>query len=161
MDAMDFKKLFSELGYANDRQTKTERADYLWSKIKYYNEMDIKTAIDDLIASPVDRVTLAVLIDKIGVKKRNREQGEGINISGHWNGTECTHCNMGLIFTTRQRHGITYSYVWRCPACRSYDAPGLPFYDESKTTQAFIEKSQPRDYEPEPWDEPQPAEEIL
>lgn len=49
------------------------------------------------------------------------------------NGAGCN-CERGLIFTKRpdSATGQTYSYVYRCPVCNSYDAPCIPEYDYRK-----------------------------
>lgn len=52
---------------------------------------------------------------------------------GHWNGSDCVRedCNKGLIFYKRyiKKAETFYSFVGKCPACKSYNAPFIPFYD--------------------------------
>lgn len=66
------------------------------------------------------------------------EKKEGV-VKSHWTGEECDACDDGCIYFTKVINGNSYSYMARCPKCKSYKVNWLPFYDHSME-ENFYEK---------------------
>ena len=110
---------------------------------KKVNHAQIAEFFEELKMFPADLIAIAVKQLKREAEKfpalstlisavKSKEPKKSASQS-HWNGTKCDACEMGLINYTVQKDGFYYSHIARCPKCKSYDAPGIPFYDYSLT----------------------------
>lgn len=95
--------------------------DTYYESLKYQDESTLFKALELMPDNPPSKLSLKHIKAFISIVKNETRTSGSVS---HWNGTECPECEEGLIFT--KHHG--YGSVWRCLACKSYDAPIIPYY---------------------------------
>jgi len=139
----EFRKMVRLCGFTVNKDT----PDFYYDKLKFEDYSTLVSAFTQIIDDPPNKLTLKAIRSFINIAK-NKDSDGNMN---RWNGTECGECENGLIHT---KH-FGYDFVWRCMACKSYDAV-YPFYTgenvaylEAKLkNQGYTNAEEKRDPEP-------------
>jgi hypothetical protein len=121
----EFYPIIKRFGNLMDRPVKKEQAEELYESLKYESAQDVRAAIEQMITDE-SKLTLGTIKKNIAAGKHLHGEARS---GSHWNGAPCDNCSMGLINTIRKINSYSYSFVYRCPKCKSYDAPSIPFYN--------------------------------
>ncbi|MCP4651096.1 MAG: hypothetical protein GY853_13595 [PVC group bacterium] len=119
----EFSTVIKRIVVLNNLVVKKDFIDFAWDKLKYSKLSHLEAAAEEITTGDTDaKFTYKYLRYMVRKQEQKARSDQGETGESHWDGTECNHCDIGLIFIKHVIDGRKYTTCLRCSFCSSYHA---------------------------------------